>query len=528
MHVKVISYLEKMLMSKALKYGIGIFMVVYFTISFLTLTKIPLHSRDEVWFSEVSYYFMQYGSFNSQMFQGLKEAVGGWVGHGAIFYIVDTISFHLIGTGLFQARLPVFLLSFVILFLVYKTAKKLYNQRTAVLSFIIVAISYIFFKSSHAFEAHIFLLFVQLLCLYLFVMLKENTANKFLPFLIGLLAMASLEIHWIGTIIPIAILILFIYEKRLSVLKDRQFYFFIFGCLVSFLVFIYYRIYVQGWNQFVYKYNLYYGLSEPSSYLKSLTEEIVRYRKYFATPYRVFELLPMFIAICYVLKRRTKSDFLLLILIITYIVLMALVVKNKNPYFILFFPFIYVLIASVIDNLLSNLKQLNTISKTSLLFIILIIPFFLCFDFRLIRQYWGADYSKYIKELKQYIPSHSSVMGPMPLWYGFYDQLYYDNLHYIERALERDTHYNDLKGTPDEVYMIKHLAFISFLKELKVEYFILDESSKEYLTTQKYMKFDDSEEKFMLITDVKNKHYVGYYFPKNKKYYITKIYRIKY
>lgn len=521
----VIIFLKKNLFNKK---SVIIFAFMYFPLSFLLLTKYPLWGEDECWFSDVSYYFLLNGSFNSITQNGLKEMIGGGPGHGVIYFLVDTISFWLLGVGLFQARLPVFITGIFILFLIYKITLRLYNKRTAILSVIIVALSDTFFRSSHAFEAHFFLLFFLLACFYLYLILEKIGSAELLPFVIGFLSMASIEIHWIGTILPCVFFVLFCVGKKISKIKNIQIWFFLLGSLVSFLfLFLFIRIYlIEGWEIFNYKLNLYYGITQSKSYLWSLTNEPVRYFKYFSKQnVKWFELLLIMIAIYYSVRRKNKSDILVLTAVVTYMFLLALVVKNKNPYMILFIPFIYILISSVIDDMFTNLMNLKAVSKWVLVVLCLIIPYFISGILYITIRHVGANYSQYVKDLKQIIPKQSTVMGWMPLWYGFYDQKFYENSFYIGRALERELGYEYLKGTPDELYEIKNKAYVDFIKSKNIDYLILDENAKKGLISAYYMKFDGTEKNFIKISELNNKYYGGKSSPKSTGY-ITEIYKI--
>jgi len=66
------------------------------------------------------------------------------------------------------------------------------------------------------------------------------------------------------------------------------------------------------------------------------------------------------------------------------------------------------------------------------------------------------------------------------------------------------------------------------MQERNIEYFILDESSRDYLIKSGYMKWDGSEKHFEKIAHVKDKYYIGYRFPEDMQYYYTEIYKITY
>jgi len=433
---------------------LGSLMVTTWGVSFFMLTKYPLLTRDECWFSEVAYYFLKHGSFNSAMFAGLREAVGGWVGHGVLYFWVDSLSFYLFGPGLFQARLPVFVVSFGILACLFLIAKHLYTTRVAFIAVVIISISRVFFWTSHVYMAHIFLVFIQVLCVYLFLQFKDKKNMPLISFLIGILAVSSFEVHWIGTIIPVTMLVLYLVEYKFDALKHISVYLFLLGCGVSFAGFLYLRLVVIGWDLFFYKFELYYQMGEAVSYFKSMCNEFIRYKLYFRK-YHIFELLPMGISALYFLKnKKTKNDYLLLSVILTYIVLLAFVVKNKNPYFILYFPFFYILMAAVIDRGIARVSNTKLLAKIPLLLILLIIPYFMFYVSVYTVRNRKADFNGFVKTLKQYIPPDSAVMGHMHLWYGFSDYTYYENLHYIERALGRDRGFNDLKGTDESLYVL--------------------------------------------------------------------------
>ena len=134
---------------------------------FISLDQVPPIGVLEGWRVDSAYSFYTEGTFTPSMFPGLAEYNHGPFGLGKYKYLLQSFSFHLLDFGVYQARLPLLLGGFLVVYLVYLLGCLLYHEEAALIAAGLFLLSPMFyethFSGSHAWVAVCLLLAVYFL-----------------------------------------------------------------------------------------------------------------------------------------------------------------------------------------------------------------------------------------------------------------------------------------------------------------------------------------------------------------------------
>lgn len=139
--------------------------------------------------------------------------------HPPLVFLVQHVSFKLLGQNLIALRLPFVLAGVASVFLLYLVGKKLFNEKIGLIAALLLAVS-----SYHVWISRIGLqesivIFLTLLCFYLFLMALEN--NQHWRWGIGL-GLALLTKYTAIVLIPIFGVYILLFKR--SIFKDKRFW----------------------------------------------------------------------------------------------------------------------------------------------------------------------------------------------------------------------------------------------------------------------------------------------------------------
>jgi 4-amino-4-deoxy-L-arabinose transferase-like glycosyltransferase len=175
----------------------------YLLFDFATLDRIPLTYGDESWFMEPAWQFDQTGRFGSEMYSGLMGLNESNVVYGRIFLLLHAAAFHVLGLGLWQARIVESLVGFVVVWLVYALGTALYDKRVGAIAGGGLLLSYPFLIQSHTARPE--MLMVAFILGGLVVMIRaQDTGRTGLYLLAGLLSGLAVDVHL--TALPLLVL----------------------------------------------------------------------------------------------------------------------------------------------------------------------------------------------------------------------------------------------------------------------------------------------------------------------------------
>jgi hypothetical protein len=240
--------------------------------------------------------------------------------------------------------------------------------------------------------------------------------------------------------------------------------------------------------------------------LEAIRLELSRYYFYFwKLQYHrnMFLLLVFLISVPVYLTLKDSKKWIFLIPVIVPPFVYTFIVSTQSTHTILYMsPFLMTMTSVVIDKMLHSQK--TTTIKFGKVMLFSLCLFFLTENFFIFYIYRNVNFNNFVKQLKEYIPEKSNVLGPQGYWVMLPDTEYYS----IELL--------PMKGKPD---------IASRIRNNNIEYIIIRES-----TANKEIK-DYVEKNCTLLGEI-----VENVFGSNrdtlsltdKNLYKTKIYKVKY
>jgi len=472
------------------------------------LDKYPIIDLDDSWMAVPSWEFIHTGNFGSPMLEGIYGLEKSNIYHGRIHMFFQIPFFLGFGLGAYQARFPSFLTALVVLYLTYLLGKVFYSQSVALLSCFLLSLSGIFIITSHRGRQDIFLSLFILLAIFIYLKAKEKNSS-FLCFLSGLTAGLSIDIHLNGIIVPIFIIVLFLFDSKKNIF-EKKFWIAFSGISLGIFWWIITHIlpdidlFVNQWNAIVlgkFSTPIY---STSFNLINMLISEVNRYKQWFwdATGHR--NMIELFLLLSGIVTSiifgKSKNKYLLLILS-TFVTVFVIIVRQKVPYYLIYmYPFFILLFCKGVE-IVSDKNRF--ISKT--LYLLLAGFYFLQLSY-ISLKYKDINYNKYISNVKKFVPLNSTVLGDSILWFGFADKKIYkffadaSYLHHVQVK----------KMTPE-----------SFIQDKKIDYIIFGEEQTNRYFSQNFIKSN-----CVLVDTIIDKYFGAQLKIIPGKIYKTKIYKV--
>jgi len=215
---------------------LGVYGAVFFLMHLYCLDKAPnpVH-LDEPWLSDAALQFLKNGRFGFSIFGDLY-GLDKDVGFGNIHLFAEAMMFKLFGFGLYQARLVSFLSGLLLIWFTYLLGKKLYDRKTGIMSAVLFSLSGMFVDVSHFARQEMMLALFMAASLYLYLLAKEKR-SMILYFITGLLLALSLDVHPNGVAMIVFIRVLFLWEYKSKVFKEKSFWFILCGLFLGVIYF---------------------------------------------------------------------------------------------------------------------------------------------------------------------------------------------------------------------------------------------------------------------------------------------------
>ena len=433
---------------------LGMYVVVFFLMHLYSLDKAPnAVFFDEPWLSDAALQFLKNGRFGYSVFgdlYGLDKDVG-W---GNIHLFAEAMMFKLFGFGLYQARLVSFLSGLLLIWFIYLLGKKLYDRKTGIMSAVLFSLSGMFVDVSHLARQEMMLALFMAASLYLYLVAKEKR-SKILYFITGLLLALSLDVHLNGVAMIICIGVLFLWECKGKIFKEKSFWFILCGLFLGVIYFFsVHRLFLYQWNTYYYRPSLEVSPIMSIMNLEEFYRRIVVRVKNFYLPYftggqfRHRTVISLFIlfAIVFAIYRRRRADKILLLILGVFGIFYFLIFANLLiSYWVYLYPFFYILISASIFSLIKDYQigilKWRTYEKRvhiglAILMVILLIgagryakwtykAFSGSPDARASYQYYS-----YVHKLKADIPQDAVVLGNIGWFFGFFDQPYIGDFYF--------------------------------------------------------------------------------------------------
>lgn len=484
------------------KYIFAACAVIYLVWNLLYLDKYPLLDLDDVWMSDPSWQFVKHGNFSNPICEGFYGLEKNDIYHGRLYYLSQALVFWLFGLGPYQARVPSLIFAVLVVMLTYLVGKKLFDEKIAAMSSVLLAISGIFVICSHRGRQDIMLAAFLLGCVYLFLLAKERNSAGFL-FFSGLVAGFSIDVHMNGVILYALVPVMFVFERR-SFSSSGKIYAAILGIVVGFFwwagthVLPDYRLFFYQWkgivsNDFPTPVRL---TLNPFTLLKM---ELGRYKAWFwgaAYHRNMIEFVLILAGVLAAGRKRFSNARIPLLVFSVIFVVMALFVAQKSPYYLIFiYPFLIMMFS---QSVVEAKKNLGTI------FLVLLCGFYLIQIGYISAKYRDVDYWRYFQNVKKYVPENSVVFGDAVLWFGFREKYYADFAYgcYAKTNEKKDV--------------------ASFIKSKGIDYVVFGDKYLEL-----YMKDEFREPKYRLAGTVEDKYFGSNAMLGKEKSFQTRIYKVE-
>jgi len=445
------------------------------------LVQIPifwlkLPQEREGWLSDVSYHW------NKEMTGAMAKDIpwgGTWsTGRGKSFYFIHHIFYKLFGVGLFQGRMVTFITGALLLFLVFRWVAKNISYGAAMLSTILLMVSFSFWPFLPVVSQDIAhcLFFFASFCLIYSAVSSKRSRNYFAA---GLISALSVDISHRGIEIVLCVYLAhLIFSGRKNFFRHSAWL--LAGSFLAFLIWFSLNVLPMGIENFI-KYHFLKTGSRPQI-LEMLTSEIKRFSLYMRSMRNLakIEVLYWVILLGTFYKNRLGSKypqatkFILCWILITFAVMS--VISYLDPqfspvYMLLYSMFICILCGIGLYELLQRGKKW---AYGLLLFI-------LCsgLGYQIGRvgiysyyQYFKVGYGMegYHERLRSNIDLSKNILGDVEYWYAFPNSQYYGGNFYLSRVvnvlhqLKLPNEYEDSRE--------RARAMLKVLRDRKIEYIV--------------------------------------------------------
>jgi len=522
---------------------LAVYGAVFFSMHLYSLDKAPnAVFIDEPWLSDAALQFLKNGRFGFSIFGDLY-GLDKNVGFGNIHLFAEAMMFKLFGFGLYQARLVSFLSGLLLIWFTYLLGKKLYDRRTGIMSVVLFSLSGMFVNVSHLARQDMMLALFMAASLYLYLLAKEKR-SRILYFITGLLLALSLDVHLNGVAMIICIGVLFLWEYKSKVFKEKFFRFTLSGLFLGIIYFFsVHRLFLYQWNTECYSAN---RMASPIMSIINLEEfyrRILVKVKGFYLPYftggqfhhKILISLFILFAIASAIYRRRRADKILLLILGFFGIFYFLIFANPLiSYWIYLYPFFYILVSALVFSLIKDwqigIMKGRTSEKRVYIGLAILMVILLVGAGRYAKWTYKAfsgspdardsyHYYSYLDKLKAHIPEHAVVLGHTMWFYGFYRQPYIA-IYYFEWALKEKNEKIREKHGPH---------FAEAVEKRKVDYIIIDDDFRARMSRGSCIPPDEFfpflKNKCDLAATVMDEYHYGGYTP--NELHRTEIYRVK-
>lgn len=423
--------------SKKIYKSLAVILVFYLLFSFFMIKKFPKVWQDSSMTCMVPYTLVTKGKLANPILMLQK---GGIDQHFLAPHIVHAIIlagiYKIFGFGLVQSRGLSIFAGFFLILLIYYFAKKYHDKTIALFAIIILVFDNVFFVTTRTIRVDILLAFFTTAGFLLFIHgLKARYLRSFA--LSGIFMGLSFYTHPNSILVLIAILLIFLYEYRLSIFLSKEFWIFSLFCVLAFAPYALYVIEEDMVNNFAH---FRAQLGENTDFLsrnfwQDYLAEYKRYANYIYFPKRIMIFLIQICALVYatISKRRFDKYLVFMILIFLFFLPLWNPGNRTSRYFIVIIPAVSILISKLCIDIirkakLNKFKLLEikkrigyTIAGVS---IILFLFNQIIGDIYILWKHKDNRYSAFIAEIKNTIPDGSKIWGSMAFWIGLHNYPY--------------------------------------------------------------------------------------------------------
>ena len=454
--------------------------VLFFFVAIIhlcSLMNFPAPFVDEAWFACRAWSYITTGKAFGSLDAGVFDRFPGY----ETFFPWLPVQIQSWGLRLFPqpellaVRLISLVFGLVLVASIYAIGVRFGGRRLALLSAFITSLTMPFVYSAHLGRYDILVSAFGFAAIALY--LHQKTQKKFwLSLLAGLLALFAFEIHANGAIYTPVILLLFFSELGWATLKSRGFWGFIAGALLGGLFYIGLHV-IQFPDTYKAIYQLAFSATHippiltfnPLVIIKGITNTWILFTLNITLiPVLIFGVVDLLVS---VIKKRSKDDSLLFILMVSLVVIYGVWIRHPNLYYeIIVTPVLTIVACRFLINTSKSWRgQLaDYANRVSWGLAIISIGYIL-------TQVLFSSYPNYrpIQErISRSVHDGDVVMGSQTHWFGLYKLQYYswETIIYYERLVP-GSDFTDvmLELRPDIFILDGHMLY----------FFIEDENSED-------------------------------------------------
>ncbi len=423
----------KKIVLKILKYKVPVYLLIYFIINLLFLTKFPFMHSDESWLSGLTQSMLAEGPAATESFFDLLPRNPRAI--TIVFHGIQIIFNLVLGYNLFAFRLISLIFGTVTLYFLYKLTKELTcSEKVSFLGMVALSVCIQFVYASH-FARQEIIIVAALLGIPYYIIKNRDKWNYRKDIVLATLTGLTIGIHPNSFLIALAVgsvyLFYILFDKKMKI-KNLLIYILITGLFAGIFIGI---SYLMDPN-FIANY-LKYGsdLGVTSTVAVKYDGLFNYYSKLFKqssgtyyTPNIRGELIVIVVSAVGILLAgiKNKKYWLILFPLIAVNLGYMIVGRYSQPAIIFVFP-LGILAASWLISAIDNQK--------------IILPTLICLGFLVnsisgILPWLNNDYNNYLNEIRENIPENTKVLANLNTGYLFnYGEFFdYRNLTYLDES----------------------------------------------------------------------------------------------
>ena len=405
--------------------------VIIYAISFSGYThKVNV---DEPWESVTSWQLIEVGKLNNPVLEN-RDYYDIHLLEPRIFQsIILAPVYALFGLDLWVGRLVSIGFGLVALFVFSLLLKNTYsNQKLIFLGVSLLLVHNLFYVYSRMIRPEVIQTLQVLLCYYLINRGLTEKSNQKL-FLSGIVAGLGLLTHPNFLLFCVAFFTLILIDQKKNAFTQKLTISFVIGSLTGFLPFVIYLLkedYTNGFTHFWAQVAGRVHQGDENFIIKTLIDELGRYKSYIYFPYRLLPFLIEFVFFLLALRIKNKSTILKHSILMWGIVLVLFpfyVSHRVERYFLPLIPFQIIVILEVLHNYQKTSTYVSWLRKMALFLLV----YQILGNVVITIQQRTQPYNQLLKEIRTKIPANSKVWGSMQFWFGFNDCEYRSQYTYL-------------------------------------------------------------------------------------------------
>ena len=435
------------------------------TFHLLTLMRFPAPFVDEAWFAGRAWALIHSGHAFSTLDMGIIEELEGyWTFFPWLpAWIQAQVMSLFASPDIFAVRIVSLAFGLMLLAAVYAIADQLGGRRLALLSVVLVSVSWPFFYSAHLARTDIMAAAFGFMAVALYA--NHRSSRSWMGLISGLCVGVAYEMHAYGAIFGVAIVALYFLDLRWIMFKSRHFWSFVLGTIVG-LVF-YAALHILPYPQTYYEINqLTFAVDHIPPILTLdphvITQAVSDMGVMLFAAYQPM-ILVILLSIVVLVKRSSEVDKRLLVLAGSLVIGHTLLIRTKFLYYaILVTPALDLIVATFLLQFFQYRWRGRVRDYAYHTFVWGLLAGAIALNLSALRIDFQGDYQLAQSRISEVVKPGDSIMGPQTYWFGLYDHTYYswEKLRLYQRYEQGSTLQDALQEFRPDILIIDR--FLSF------------------------------------------------------------------